>query len=128
MAIPSSPLTRAPAKLSAASTSAISRKSPASCAGENSKNVPWRLRLETLSADAGWFGRCSPAACACLMIPAYWWVSPRGGVELDYKNGTLLDMFQISDCLNECVHGLEAAPSVDFPFSIESRAPVAAYA
>jgi len=45
-------------------------------------------------------------------------ISPATVVELDYKQGRLLDFCQLSHSANECVHGLEAAPSVDFPFTI----------
>ena len=45
-------------------------------------------------------------------------VSPATVLEIDYKQGRLLDMCQLSESANECVHGLEASPSVDFPFSI----------
>jgi len=45
-------------------------------------------------------------------------VSPASVLELDYQQGRLLGLCQLSGSANECVHGLEAAPSVDFPFSI----------
>ena len=45
-------------------------------------------------------------------------ISPATVVELDYQQGRLLDFCQLSTSANECVHGLEAAPSVDFPFTI----------
>jgi len=43
-------------------------------------------------------------------------VSPATVLEIDYKKSRLLGMFQYSTSANECIHGLEAAPSVDFPF------------
>jgi hypothetical protein len=42
-------------------------------------------------------------------------VSPATVLELDFKKGRLLGYCQLSGSANECVHGLEAAPSVDFP-------------
>lgn len=41
-------------------------------------------------------------------------ISPASVLEVDYKAGKLLDMFTLSTSANECVHGLEAVPSVDF--------------
>ncbi len=42
-------------------------------------------------------------------------VSPASVLEVDYKRGRLIDLMQCSEAVNECVHGLEAIPSVDFP-------------
>lgn len=44
-------------------------------------------------------------------------VSPASVLEIDYKKARLLDLFTLSTSANECVHGLEAVPSVDFPYS-----------
>ena len=45
-------------------------------------------------------------------------VSPASVLEINYKKGRLLGLFTLSTSANECVHGLEAAPSLDFPLSI----------
>ncbi|MCG3150012.1 MAG: hypothetical protein PCFJNLEI_03479 [Verrucomicrobiae bacterium] len=42
-------------------------------------------------------------------------ISPASVLELNYKTGELLDRFTLSTGANECIHGLEARPSVDFP-------------
>lgn len=42
-------------------------------------------------------------------------VSPASVLEIDYEKSRLLDHFTLSQSANECVHGLEAKPSVDFP-------------
>ena len=44
-------------------------------------------------------------------------VSPASVLEVDYKRGKLLSLMQLSNSANECVHGLEAVPSADFPYS-----------
>jgi hypothetical protein len=45
-------------------------------------------------------------------------VSPASVLEIDYKKSRLLSLMQLSESANECVHGLEAAPSVDFPHEL----------
>jgi hypothetical protein len=45
-------------------------------------------------------------------------ISPATVLEVDFRSGRLLDYFQLSHYVNECIHGLEAAPSLDFPRGI----------
>jgi hypothetical protein len=83
------------------------------------KNVPWQVRFSNFIRRRKMVwplytrGMCLLDESRVLVG-----VAPAAVLELDFKKGTLLDMFQISEYLNECVHGLEAAPSLDFPHSI----------
>jgi hypothetical protein len=83
------------------------------------KNVPWQVRARNFIARKRMArplftrGMCRLDGSRLLVG-----VSPATVLELDYKQGRLLDLCQLSDSPNECVHGLEAAPSVDFPYSL----------
>jgi hypothetical protein len=83
------------------------------------RNISWRVRLENfvrrqrVARPLFTRGMCLLDGARILVG-----VSPAAVLELDYKQGRLLDMWQLSDSANECVHGLEAAPSLDFPFTI----------
>jgi hypothetical protein len=50
-------------------------------------------------------------------------ISPATELELDFRAGQLLDRFQLSHYVNECIHGLEAAPSLDSPRALTSEPP-----
>ena len=52
-------------------------------------------------------------------------ISPATVLEVDFRLGRLLDHFQLSPYVNECIHGLEAAPSLDFPEELPPASPVA---
>jgi hypothetical protein len=83
------------------------------------RDISWRVRLENfvrrqrVARPLFTRGMCRLDGSRILVG-----VSPATVLEIDYKQARLLDMCQLSDSANECVHGLEAAPSVDFPFSI----------
>jgi hypothetical protein len=83
------------------------------------RDISWRVRLENfvrrqrVARALFTRGMCRLDATRILVG-----VSPATVLELDCQQGRLLGMCQLSESANECVHGLEAAPSVDFPFSI----------
>jgi hypothetical protein len=83
------------------------------------RDISWRVRLENfvrrqrVARPLFTRGMCRLDATRILVG-----VSPATVLELDCQQGRLLGMCQLSESANECVHGLEAAPSVDFPFSI----------
>ena len=83
------------------------------------RDISWRVRLENfvrhqrVARPLFTRGMCRLDGARILVG-----VSPATVLEIDYKQGRLLDMCQLSESANECVHGLEAAPSVDSPFSI----------
>jgi len=88
-------------------------------AGGKYKNVPWLVRMRNfitrkrMSRPLFARGLCRLDASRVLVG-----VSPATVLEIDYKQGKLLDMFQLSESPNECVHGLEATPSTDFPYTV----------
>ena len=83
------------------------------------KAVPWHIRLRNfiirkrMARPLFTRGMCRLDQSRVLLG-----VSPATVLEVDYKQGKLLSMMQLADSPNECVHGLEAAPSVDFPFEV----------
>jgi hypothetical protein len=85
------------------------------------KNVPWQVRVRNfiirkrMARPLFTRGMCRVDGSRLLVG-----VSPATVLELDYKEKRLLGLCQLSDSPNECVHGLEAAPSVDFPYSIST--------
>jgi len=82
------------------------------------KGVPLRARLwnfvirKRLSRPLFNRGMCVLDASRVLIG-----VSPASVLEIDYQSGKLLDLCQVSDAVNECVHGLEAIPSLDNPLA-----------
>jgi len=83
------------------------------------KNISWSVRLQNLvrrkrvARPLFTRGMCRLDDSRVLIG-----ISPATVLEIDYQRGKLLDHFQLSDKVNECVHGLEAAPSADFPHPI----------
>jgi hypothetical protein len=83
------------------------------------RDISWRVRLENfvrhqrVARPLFTRGMCRLDESRLLVG-----VSPATVLELDYKQERLLSMCQLSHSANECVHGLEAAPSVDSPFTI----------
>ncbi|MBI3853516.1 MAG: hypothetical protein HY298_24985 [Verrucomicrobia bacterium] len=83
------------------------------------RDIGWRARLQNfvmrqrVARPLFTRGMCLLDASRILVG-----VSPATVLEIDYKQGRLLDLCQLSNSANECIHGLEAAPSVDFPFPI----------
>jgi hypothetical protein len=82
------------------------------------KNVPWQVRLRNfitrrrMARALFTRGMCRLDQTRLLLG-----VSPATVLEIDYKQERLLGMFQLSESPNECIHGLEATPSLDFPYS-----------
>lgn len=80
------------------------------------KDVPWSVRVRNfilrkrMARPLFTRGMCRLDSTRLLVG-----VSPASVLEIDYKQGRLLDMMQLGQSPNECVHGLEAIPSVDFP-------------
>jgi hypothetical protein len=83
------------------------------------KNLTWQVRLENfirrqrVARDLFTRGMCRLDASRILVG-----VSPATILMLDYRKAELLDLFQLSNCVNECVHGLEAVPALDFPYPV----------
>lgn len=82
------------------------------------RDISWRVRLENfirrqrVALPLFTRGMCRLDEARILVG-----VSPATVLEVDYRQGRLLDMCQLSESANECVHGLEAVPSVDFPYA-----------
>ena len=83
------------------------------------KNIPWPVRARNFITRKRMprplfaRGLCRLDASRVLVG-----VSPASVLEINYKQGKLLDMCQLSDSPNECIHGLEATPSTDFPYMV----------
>lgn len=80
------------------------------------KHVPWSVRLRNfvmrkrMSRPLFTRGMCRIDERRVLLG-----VSPATVLEVDYQSGNLLDLCQIGDSPNECIHGLEAVPSIENP-------------
>jgi hypothetical protein len=83
------------------------------------KNVPWHIRLRNflirkrMSRPLFTRGMCLLDDRRVLIG-----VSPASVLEIDFHAGRLLSLFQLSDAVNDCVHGLEAVPSVDCAYRL----------
>lgn len=81
------------------------------------RNVPWTIRFRNF-LNRKRMSRSMFTRGMCLLDDArvLVGVSPASVLEIDYKEGRLLKLVQLSDGINECVHGLEAVPSLDYPY------------
>jgi hypothetical protein len=83
------------------------------------KNVPWHIRLRNFLIRKR-MSRPLFTRGMCLLDDrrALIGVSPASVLEIDFQAGKLLSLFQLSDAVNDCVHGLEAVPSVDYAYRV----------